>query len=582
MLVVLALPAAVAGCAHTPWAETEFRCPARGGPAWVEVRSGHFRLHGDVTPGEGRALVLDLEQMREALIGGLFPGQSMEIDRVVQVVAFRRAVDYAEFAPPHVMAYLSQDGLGEHVIVMPAEPERVHGMPDEAGPGASGGDRQQPRGVSAWFRSLMGESSPGETRPGARLVIVHELTHHLLRYAYPRQPRWFGEGMAALSEILASERSSFGRVPTHVARGYQRHPVPMRQLLAWDGRSNDLSEHDSAAMLVHYLLDEEEHRFDDFRRRLAGAERPDAAFATVFPEWAPATRDGPEALDLLVAEHAQRPAGKEWPARGATHERPDVRELSASEVHAIRLALNRFQATAEAARLQREEMQEALAEDPGHVLALQVKAAIYSLDPLPLAERAAAAHPDDLRATLWLAQSLPRGTEEAEDRRLAALRHAVDIAPWSAMAANNLAWNLLQRGNREEALPLAEQAARLSPGDPMILDTLARALEAAGRCPEALRAAERALDFLPEHAPEGALAPWLERADRLRATCGPGATSASHPSTSPGLPAGLRSGRPVPDGRLVRQPARFRSSRRRARPAPPAGPPSRRRRGPRA
>ena len=134
------------------------------------------------------------------------------------------------------------------------------------------------------------------------------------------------------------------------------------------------------------------------------------------------------------------------------------------------------------------------------------------------------------RAVLWLAQSLPRGTEEGEARRLETLRHAVDVAPWSAMAANNLAWNLLQHGNREAALPLAERAAQLSPGDPMILDTLAGALEAAGRCPEALRTAERALEFLPEHAPEGALAPWLERADRLRAACGKGtagATSAS-------------------------------------------------------
>jgi len=522
LLAVLAVPAAVSACAHTPWAEGEFRCPARGGPAWVEARGGHFRLSGDLTPGEARSLALELEETRGALIAGLFPGQPMEIDRVVQVVAFRRAVDYEEFAPPNVRAYLSQDGLGEHVIVMSTEPERVHGMPEEARPGPSGGDRQRRGGLSAWFRNLVGED-PGLVGPRARLVIVHELTHHVLRYVYPRQPRWFGEGLAALSEILASERNVFGRVPAQVARGYERQPVPMRRLLAWNGRSSDASEHDSSAMLVHFLLNEEAERFDDYRRRLAGAERPDAAWAAVFPEWAPTTGDGPEALDLRVAEHARRPAGKEWPARGTARERPSVRELTASEVHGIRLALNRFDTSAEAVRLQREEMQEALAEDPGHVLGLQVKAAIYALDPLPLAERAAAAHPDDLRAVLWLAQSLPRGPEEDEDRRLAALRHAVEIAPWSALAANNLAWNLLQRGEREEALPLAERAAQLSPGDPMILDTLAGALEAAGRCPEALRTAERALDFLPEHAPERALTPWIERADRLRAACGPAA-----------------------------------------------------------
>ena len=100
------------------------------------------------------------------------------------------------------------------------------------------------------------------------------------------------------------------------------------------------------------------------------------------------------------------------------------------------------------------------------------------------------------------------------------------VAPESAVAANNLAWNLLGLGREKEALPLAERALRLAPTDPGVLDTYAGVLEALGRCVEALDAAERALDLLPEGAAAPARAPWVERATRLRRTCTPAAPRA--------------------------------------------------------
>jgi len=95
------------------------------------------------------------------------------------------------------------------------------------------------------------------------------------------------------------------------------------------------------------------------------------------------------------------------------------------------------------------------------------------------------------------------------------------------MAANNLAWNLLLRGQAQAALPLAERAAALSPGDPAILDTRAGVLEALGRCSEALETAERALELLPEGATDAARGPWIERAERLRGSCSPAKAAAA-------------------------------------------------------
>jgi tetratricopeptide (TPR) repeat protein len=525
-LAVLALLAAcIAGCAHPTSASREgrgsgFRCPARGGPAWLEASSEHFLVSADLTRGEIISLARQLEEVRGAIVEGLFPGERRRVDGRARLVAFRHERDFDEFAPPELTAFLWPSGLGDHVIVISIEASL---------------DRRQ--------------------------VVAHELTHHLLRQVYPRQPRWFGEGFAALAERLAGERRPdrdlerwrkrvagetglaervreegpapfftdpaaervgryFGPITADLVREFEAGAEPVREILAWDGRVQHARHRATSAVLVHFLMHEERTRFDRFRRLLEEAERPAAAWARVFPEWDPALPGGPEALDTLLAAHARAPGHARWlvdvPARGGF----EVRRLSTGEVHALRLALPRYdRGRGGGAALERLEVEEALAEDPDHVMGLFVKTSLEGSDPVPVARRAVEAHPGDLRALVWLAQSLPRDGSEG-DERLALLRRAVAVAPWSSLAAGNLAWFLVQRGEVAEALPLAERAVRLSPGNPNTLDTLAAALEAAGRCQDALSAADRALDFLPEGASDEARAPWTERAARLRGKCG--------------------------------------------------------------
>jgi tetratricopeptide (TPR) repeat protein len=539
-LAVLALAAVTAdGCAHQTMSGTAasgtapfvdspsggsgtsgFRCPAQGGPAWFEATSEHFVVSGDLTRGEITALARQFEEVRGAIIEGIFPGEHRQVDGRARVVAFRHERDFDEFAPPELAALLWPSGLGDHVIVVSIQTDL---------------DRRQ--------------------------VVAHEIAHHVLRQVYPRQPRWFGEGFAALAELLAGERDPgeellrwrsqlaagpglaqhlrdegplpffadpaavregryFGRLSAGLARGYRAGPVLATELLAWDGRLQHVRHRAASAVLVHFLVHEEPARFYRFRRLLEEAERPEVAWAEVFPEWDPTRLGGPEALDVRLAAHARSPGATRWlvdvPVRG----QPEVRALSAGEVHALRLALPRYDRNRGGGpALERAEVEEALAEDPDHVLGLVVKAALDGGDPLPLARRAAAAHPDDLRALVWLAQSLPRDGS-ARDERLSLLRRAVAVAPWNGLATGNLAWFLVQGGEVNEALPLAERAVRLSPGNANTLDTLAAVLEAAGRCEDALRTAERALDFLPEGASDQARAPWTERAGRLRVMCG--------------------------------------------------------------
>ena len=366
---------------------------------------------------------------------------------------------------------------------------------------------------------------PGDVGPVLRLVLAHELTHQVARHVYPRQPRWFGEGLAGLAEADTDEsgRPVYGPLPAHRARGFELRHVGVRALLAWDGRATDGRFHDTATVLVHYFLAREpravRRTFGGGSRARRSRPRSSGRCSRSGIPTAAAPRPSTARSSGTRARRAPGAASGGAIAVPSVAE-PVARTMSAGEVHATRLALTRFaRGDARAGAAERAEMEEALAEDPDHVLGLQVKAALGGEDPLPLARRAVRAHPEDVRAWLWLAAAARHQGLEAE--QLGALERAVAIAPASAMAANNLAWNLLLRGQAQAALPLAERAAALSPGDPGILDTRAGVLEALGRCSEALETAERALELLPEGATDAARGPWIERAERLRGSCSP-------------------------------------------------------------
>jgi tetratricopeptide (TPR) repeat protein len=495
---------ALAACAHAPPKAPSFRCPADGGPPWFEVTTPSFTVATDLPPNEAHGLARELELVRAAVLEGLFPGSPPAIPSRVRVVAFSSETQFEEFAPDGLRAYLTRDGLGQDVVVLPR---------------AVGRDQ--------------------------RLVLAHELAHHVARHVYPRQPRWFGEGLAALAEGLAEPAAEFGRLPRHRRLGFLAQRVTVRELLAWDGRALDGRWHHASAVLVNYLFQREGARLDAVKARLAAAEPPPSVWRAVFPEWDPSRPGGPEALDALLLAHAR---ARTLAGRAVSPEvtiEKDLRLLGPAEVHGVRLSLPvhaRGRSVAAAQAAVRAEVEEALREDPAHTVALQVLAALDGLDPLPLAGRAVAAHPDDVRAWLWLGAA-QRG-RVPEEERLRTFRRAVDVAPGSAMAANNLAWGLLQAGDASEALPHAERAVRLAPGDPMALDTYAGVLEARGACPEALEAADRALELVPEWATEAERAPWVERVARLTRSCGPaaGTGSAARPTSLAGPAADAASG----------------------------------------
>jgi Flp pilus assembly protein TadD len=100
-------------------------------------------------------------------------------------------------------------------------------------------------------------------------------------------------------------------------------------------------------------------------------------------------------------------------------------------------------------------------------------------------------------------------------------RESLRLRPDHLTAVNNLAWLLAthpdaRQRDPQEALALAERAARLAPGDPAVLDTLGAALAAAGRFAEAERAAHRAAERARETGQLALAADALRRAALYR------------------------------------------------------------------
>ena len=105
-------------------------------------------------------------------------------------------------------------------------------------------------------------------------------------------------------------------------------------------------------------------------------------------------------------------------------------------------------------------------------------------------------HPDSVVAwtNLGNAESQLGHAPEAEE----AFRKALEIAPQSSDALNNLAWLLYQQKRFDEAELLARRAVAHTSSDTyLVLDTLARILAARGECAEAEATFQQAIDAVP-------------------------------------------------------------------------------------
>jgi tetratricopeptide (TPR) repeat protein len=477
-LAVAAL-VALGGC-HRMLLPGSERCQADGGRPWREYHSAHFVVDSDLDEVAAAALVDDLERI-QALVAAALVGRPLEIPGYVRVVVPASMYTFHAIAPAMAVGYFGVDGLGEPTVVL--HPEVLRRDPE---------------------------------------VIAHELAHHLSWYFFPRQPRWFAEGIAQFAQTVANEDgpypSNAGLVPRNRAAfllgGYR---MGARQILEPDRLDAEFEMW--SWILYHWLWNERSRELSEYQRRLGLGEEPRAAWRASFPEF-----EGEAGLAKLTkAIDVHRREGRFTPY--AVHARWNgafsVVPLGSADVHMLLL-----DAGGEARRnVVRGQVLAALEEDPAHPIALLRKAALDGVSAAPPLRVAAASRPRDWRAWLLLAEALAseeRQAERGEDaaavrvagvgdargrdpareatrrERLEAYRRALELNPSSFRANAGLARDLAEDGRAAEAVADARRAVELSPSQPLAVATLARVAADVGACEEARALVARGRDLLPE------------------------------------------------------------------------------------
>ena len=128
--------------------------------------------------------------------------------------------------------------------------------------------------------------------------------------------------------------------------------------------------------------------------------------------------------------------------------------------------------------------------------------------------------PGSAEARVFLARVLRDDGGTAEERRAAALA-AVNAAPDSVDALTAQAIEEVRAGNGAGALRSVARAEELEPWNPAVFITRAVVLGALGRCEDAVDAAQRALDVLPDDAPPADVRALVRDRERIRAACRP-------------------------------------------------------------
>jgi len=330
-------------------------------------------------------------------------------------------------------------------------------------------------------------------------IVAHELAHLVSYYLFPRQHRWFAEGLAQFVESVAKvdsrgQRWAGGDPQSGWGAGSIKL-TPAPALFSWGETWLDcgLCDHDpyvTSWVLYRFLWSDHSKEFAEFERRLSQGDSPNDAWGAAFPRWNRATGTLAR-LDGDLAYHQRHERGMKFTVKVGEVDRTFTSAVASSaDLHMLLLPL-KLERTNRLLKenVERDVAEEALREDPHNALATAALARLQGAPLIPKLKEIVAARPTDRYAWYLLAEE---NKDPAE--REAALKQAVAAWPDGALPNATLASYLATTGRANEALLFANHAVDLAPWNPDIIASLALVAVELGKCPEALLLQSRAVD----------------------------------------------------------------------------------------
>lgn len=438
------------GCSHAP------ECRAHGGPLWSELRTPHFVIRTGLPTDVADETALMLERAHAAVRSSFteLPANAAPIE----VLLLKNEFEVQEL-------------VGEHFVA-----------------GVVGGD----------WRAPILLMSADDYVSGARVDVPQlclALALHFEQYSFRRIPRWFKVGLASYLSTITIDastntayRGKMGKPFLDVL--YRWGVLPMDALWKWDSApraSREVEYHHtvSAWAVVHWLENNRRAELDKFVADLQVGLPPAEAWALEF--------GGLSDEELRRAATAHFEKGEftgQLIDLGATPRIIGKRALADAEVHT---SLARVTSAMRDWDRARKETAAATKLD-SRLPEVREARTLGEPDPekrLKLARVFAETSPNDAVAHLLLALNLPRDSVE----RVSELERAVLLDSNEPIALAELALARLAQKQHAEAATLAERAATLAPFSSRVLASYAEVLWATGKCPFAISAIDRAIDF---------------------------------------------------------------------------------------
>jgi hypothetical protein len=325
-------------------------------------------------------------------------------------------------------------------------------------------------------------------------VVAHELAHHVSYHLFPRQHRWFSEGLAQFVEGVAKVdregRRWAGSDPIGGWVAGSARLTPATSLFAWDADFPYDTRYVTSWVLYRFLWNERSEQLSDYQRRLSEGAAPNDAWDAAFPEW---RRAGGKLrlLDEPLWTHQRRGRGLRWQVQMPDVDRAFTTSVASSaDVHMGLLEFGGGRMHPAAwNRHQRDIVAEVLREDSTHASAIAKQAQLDGTSALSALRASVAARSGDGAGWFHLAEA----TKDSAERE-AALRKAVSLWPEAALPRAMLAIHLARDGRAREALPIANRAVDLAPWHPGAITSLATVALELGKCREGLLLQARAAD----------------------------------------------------------------------------------------
>ena len=474
--------------------------PERGGAAWLELTSKHFVLETDLEAAEADSTLSQFEGIYGAIEDVAFPTEA-ESRTPIRIVLFGREKDYLPFGPKETAGYFT-----------PQLPNDLDGVPT----------------MVLW----------GGLVAATRATFQHELTHLFVRRSLGWAPRWLNEGLAQYYEtfelrdgaaVLGLPLPSVGITTGSQWRSkrigvWDRLYVPIgalppvtalihadyEEFMAAGGKERptldeqrqQTSYYLAAWGFVHMLYSVPEYKelFNGVVEDMAHGTKLEAAWAARFGAVNPEQLEGDFRKHLLRTEgiEAQAWTTKYEPRPRAAPEQ--VRTLSAAEVHVLWARLLPWTPQRlPAARAQMDAARALDAASPeiaywsGLFRRAEGDAAGAEAD----LARALAPRPNDARYLVAMA-TLYRGLERPPQDRLDDVMHRLAKVAVAPRALDLVASYDGAVGQVDDGLRFAARATKADPTCYRCYSTGAKLLFAKGRAEEAVEAAERAVNLLPD------------------------------------------------------------------------------------